>query len=393
MATPNHDLQVVSFDMKSIKSLCTYDKIQPTMTHSGTDEEFPPENDYESPLRKIIELNDVIALQDYMEKYPEHFLAPSQILDDNPFFDAANDKCIDVLRVLLDFYDKLQLKTVDSTSGTSLLDIACLDAELETVRFLLDRDPPLGARYAWDRHGGQALLFAAESLAFDGPAPMQGTGSQEMWLRDQIAYSEALIYVLLDRGASVKNAVTKRRYTDIEEDEECLPIIATVLGYAVSRGSYELISRLIAEGANVHARQWSWGFNMDGEANVTPLHIGCKYLNVEGVKALLDNHGNEIDLAQMVFIRDSAGRIPLHWVAKGPGWINEDRYSEEEITSRIVDIFGLLIASNPETVNARGEDGATPLGSVIRGHVGCGSTKHFEMMIQLLCDKEADAGI
>lgn len=125
--------------------------------------------------------------------------------------------------------------------------------------------------------------------------------------------------MLLDKVGSIRDAVAKHRYSDVRMDEEHLAFIGTVLGSTISRGSYEIVSRLISEGADIHERQWGWSCYGRGEAEVTALQVRCKYWNVERIKALLDNRGNEIDLAKMVSVRGSLGHLPLHWEAESTG--------------------------------------------------------------------------
>lgn len=82
--------------------------------------------------------------------------------------------------------------------------------------------------------------------------------------------------------------------------------IETVLGQVVSRASYKLISRLIAEGADVHERQ---RFDFFHSRNGTALHVGSYYWNTTGIRALLDGCGREMSLAEMVSVRDGDGRL------------------------------------------------------------------------------------
>jgi chitinase len=100
-----------------------------------------------SLLRLIIESNDVAALHSYIKKYPERVFLPTEMIVDSPFSNATADVRLDVLRVLLDLADTngLQIRPV-RLDDFQLLDIACRDAQLNTVKFLLDRSTPLGAR-------------------------------------------------------------------------------------------------------------------------------------------------------------------------------------------------------------------------------------------------------
>jgi chitinase len=153
-----------------------------------------------------------------------------------------------------------------------------------------------------------------------------------------------------------------------------------------------LISRLIAEGVDIHARQYNCSsdpvFNI---GDVTALHIASGYWNVQGIEALLDNCG-KVNPADMVTVRDAAGHIPLHWAAHN---ISLDDYylNDDGIAAQICYTLELLIQSNPKTINAQGKDGATPLFFAIEGHADCGGAEHLERMVRLLCEKGANAGI
>jgi chitinase len=63
--------------------------------------------------------------------------------------------------------------------------------------------------------------------------------------------------MLLDKGASVQDAVRSYDFSHVEQDEKPMHFMETTLGQAASRASYQLVSRLIAEGADVHARQYN----------------------------------------------------------------------------------------------------------------------------------------
>lgn len=363
------------------------------MKTSESVEEISSSSDGEDPIREIIRSNDIPFLDRYIKTHPKRFFTATRYIEDNPLYIASRDYSIDSLSFLLDLSERFPIQPL-SYWGTSPLEHACRYAQLDTTKFLLDRDPPLAIRYGGDNHGGKALLSAGNSLAFYGPYDRNATpDEQKLWARDQVARSEALINMLLDKGASIRDAVAKQRYFDVRKDEKHLAFVGTMLGSSVTRGSYELVSRLISGGADIHERQWGWSCYGRGEAEGTALHVACKYWNIDGIKALLDNCDNEIDITEMVSVLDTLGRLPLHWAAEGPEWGDEDLFTEEDMASRIEDIFEMLIKHNPDSINARDNDGATPLISAVKGHAGCGRTKHFERAIQLLCGRGADAGI
>lgn len=81
----------------------------------------------------------------------------------------------------------------------------------------------------------------------------------------------------------------------------------TVLGAAIPHASYHMTARLIAAGADVHARQ-SWTddyrrtpderMNKDSKG-VTASHIARLYENLEGLRALVDHRGRASEVEMM----------------------------------------------------------------------------------------------
>ncbi|KAH8696474.1 ankyrin repeat-containing domain protein [Talaromyces proteolyticus] len=335
-------------------------------------------------LRKIIEVNDVTMLNQYIKSYGRIALDPAELHD--PFWIAAKCGSANALQVLLEYYkaDPDQTQAL-AARGFFLLNTACQYAQLETARFLLDSDPPLGKAYTGDHRGGGALLSAAIYKDNRG------------WFRDRITRSEDLMHMLLDRGASVRDVVQVLRHSDDDNTEGKLqqqqwPLLKTVLGQAVSRASYKLLSRLIAEGADVHTRQYGMGdFSGYGSAQeVTALHIGSSYWNSEGVQALIQHRGREIDVAEMVSVSDSNGCLPLHWAAVGSS--DEDLLTEDKITSKIISTFKLLIDGNTSTINIQDKMGSTALHYAVESHAACGN-RHAYLVIKFLCENGADASL
>jgi hypothetical protein len=118
-------------------------------------------DEYKSLLREIIERNDVPTPNCYTQQLPKNVLRHDGIIQYDPFWVAASHGSTDALRVLLDLYEANPTQTHaldEDTRGAWILDIACEHGHLETARFLLDRDPPLGAAYTERRDGGSALL-------------------------------------------------------------------------------------------------------------------------------------------------------------------------------------------------------------------------------------------
>lgn len=249
--------------------------------------------------------------------------------------------------------------------------------------------------------GYTALLCAATSLdelIFD--ESNEDHDNRNYWVRSRITRGEELMHLLLDRGASARDTI-KRAKTNADGGQPPQQPLDTVLGLAISWASYELVTRLIAEGAEVHAQQeycvygnGGGGFgDWDVARDVTALHLGSLSWSVEGIQALLDHRDSDIDISDMVSMRDSAGRVPLHWAAAGgDGHSERLLFSEDNISSRIVDTFKLLVAGNPSTINIQDKRGATALHYAVGNHAGCGN-RHSELAIRFLCENGADPGL
>lgn len=84
----------------------------------------------------------------------------------DPIRIAAAHGSTEVLRTLLDTYEAERTQTIPLENRRfSILNTACQHGQLKTVKFLLDRDPPLGAAYATDCNGRMALVCAGNALA------------------------------------------------------------------------------------------------------------------------------------------------------------------------------------------------------------------------------------
>ncbi|OBT44953.1 hypothetical protein VE00_04698 [Pseudogymnoascus sp. WSF 3629] len=335
-------------------------------------------------LNQIIRRNDVATLNRYLAKFPDHALATGEVYYYDPFWIAAS---------------------LGSTEH----------AQLDTALFLLDSQPPLGEVRAWDRdHCETALLAAAASLEYLSSKWEYPHHNRHGWARDCVARGEELMNLLLDRGASACDAIV-RAHTQHDGGDDAtgngLPPqpLGTVLGRAVSRGSYELVRRLLDEGADVHARKQFFcngsGAGFGGweifACDVSALHLGSFYWNAEGIRALLDHRRsasndhdhereNEHDGADLFTCRDSTGRPPLHWASAGPGPHDEYLLPDDTIVPHIVSTFQLLVAGNPCTINDLDHQGATPLYYAVGSHAACGS-RHSDLAIRFLCAHGADA--
>jgi chitinase len=336
-----------------------------------------------SLLHHIIADNDVTTLQSYIAKHPRVILFQTELYQYDSLYVAASSGALDALRVLLDYYHANPALTKDlETRPFSMVELACEGAHIDMVKFLLDEDPLRGTVYAKEYHGGRALLCATRSL---GNLSWDGEDDKLIDKREE------LINMLLDRGSSVRDANRVYQWEDIDEKHR---VLETALGNAIKHAGYNLLSRLIANGANVHAWQWAGPYHFgDGDQEATALHIGSLSWNLEGVQALLDNRG-DTDLAEMVFVRDSRGRLPLHWAAGGL-----DRESGHvcgvEDSIRSIGILKLLIESNPGTINVQDKKGRTALHYAVDCHMTefWDTCRCFEETIRFLCEHGADASI
>lgn len=162
-------------------------------------------------------------------------------------------------------------------------------------------------------------------------------------------------------------------------------------GFLSSR--FRFMKLLIEQGAMVHAKQQyhhdtpsTFWCEMQGLWDATSLHISSMFCNTEAIQTLLDHYGG--DITKSLSCRDSNGRLPLHWVAAGPGSF-ECRLSGVNINNRIIDALKLLLAGSD--INARDNRGETALHYAIRGHASCGGSKHFDAVLRFLLENGAHA--
>ncbi|KAI7970128.1 hypothetical protein EIK77_008355 [Talaromyces pinophilus] len=353
------------------------------------------EDDVRGLRMQIIKLNDVAALKQYIARDPVGAIGPTDLFYHDPYFIAAMHGSTDALRLLLETYNSNMTRTKSlDDRGISLLDIACRHAHIETARFLLDSQPPLGDVHHRNEGGDTALLHAASSLEMIDFEDFKDNNYSLQWVRDRIARSEDLIQFLLERGASARDSKTVGLFPEHYNEEKSQPR-DTVLGLTVTRASYGLVRLLINKGADIHRKDWyqrepisSFGGDSAIDAqNVTTLHISSLYWNVDAIKALLDHGGSD-----MLLCRDSIGRLPLHWAAAGPTLRTELMIPESEIGIRIIDIFRLLLDADPDTINLQDKEEATALFYAVSSHAGCG-TRQCGAAIRFLCNMGSNAGI
>ncbi|KAL4986302.1 ankyrin repeat-containing domain protein [Aspergillus falconensis] len=344
------------------------------------------ETEFGSLLRKIIMCNDTALLKQYITAWnlPSSGIPVTDVQSHDPFYTAAANGSLDVLRVLLDIHWSNAHSVSIEERGFSLLHVACQHAQIEIVKFLLDSDPPLGTVDDRDQRGWTPIMCTAYSTGTFG--------------EDADAHrsrGEALMNTLLDRGASARD-------TELVPQAEI-----TVLGQAITGSSYGMMKRLLEHGADVQECVeyysdgpgfWDDGINV---RDVTALHIGSRSWNVDGIRALLDHcHEGGLKSSDLVFCRDSMGRLPLHWAAAGSDPEFEPSVPENTLIQRITSTFELLVpkddkAATAELINSCDKEGATPLHYAVRAHASCGRTgsNHAYHTIQWLCSRGANAGI
>lgn len=350
------------------------------------------ETEYSSLLRTIIKRNDVVLLRKYLAIHPS-WLGPAEVPLDDPFWTAAAHGSTDALDVMLQHWaahpDSI---LAPDARGFRLLHVACAHAQLQTVRFLIDDHRPWASRFGdanaivveRDAHGQTAILSAAS------------------WYRHghQLEHdeSEEVMRLLLSKGARATDAIFPPSDT-----EPLLPLtmvvslpvvdqpLETVLSLAIMGASADIITNLVDGGADVHAKTiyvdttGLFEGTCDVAWDVTPLHIGSMFANIDGNQALRDLRGDGIEWRDMVSCRDSHGRLPLHWVAGGL-WA-ETKASPDDI----VRTMELLLVDNPaETVNSPDVHDDTPLHYAVRNSSAAPDISY--RVAKFLCEKGASAG-
>lgn len=347
------------------------------------------EDGYAGLLSNIIGGNDITALRLYQDSpHTKVFWEAYEVPDWHPFFIAAvSNSSLDTLRELLEIYltDPVYTEPLDQYLKRlhfSPINVACAAAHQELTLWLLHHDPPLATLHDRDTYGETPLFSAASGLRRkddDRHIPDSVKPLKEM------SKHEEFIYFLLDRGCSVpdSNIYNKQGKEEIPYfPDETPELEGTVLGAGITHASYELVSRLIAEGAEVHARQRWWDPTcypidriQDSEA-VTTLHIASLYWNLEGIHALVDHRG-DMSVAEMVSNADNHGRLPLHWALLGD-WNERDTEESKDnqdeflswMMSRMISTVKLLLEANPNTINARDHLGATVFNFAVKSNLG-----------------------
>ncbi|KAJ5752202.1 ankyrin [Penicillium odoratum] len=195
------------------------------------------------------------------------------------------------------------------------------------------------------------------------------------WQRNYIigTSSGKHLYLALqvDQGCSVRDSNIY-----VEQNSNLNPQIErTVLGAAVPNASYKMVSRLVSEGAGVHAQQTWEDYDIahrsdhikDGKG-VTAIHIASMFWNLEGIHALIDHRG-DISVADMLSKADNYGRIPLHWALQGTRdevYLDSGRGNQYRLPPREMEAVKLLLSADPDKISAQDRQGATVFNYVVR---------------------------
>ncbi|KAJ5096758.1 ankyrin [Penicillium angulare] len=362
--------------------------VQPTFY--DTDGSPVYETPYGGLIGDIVAKNDVAALRLYhqnpkMNIWYEVYESPGW----HPVFTAWELQNFDVLRTMMEIYLEDPRFTEPLAKHLerlrfSPIEMACAAANRDMTLWLLDRS--LATLHDRDILGNTPLLSAAHGLGKDFMNPRDDS---EILAKDCCKH-EHFICFLLDQGCSVQassNYTPQRtgvKETGVEE------LKSTVLGAAIPHASYKMVSRLIAEGAEVHARQ-RWNddnfFDIydgihritDG-GNVTALHIASYFWNVEAIHALFDNNG-DMSIAEMASNTDDHGRVPLHWALLGIRNKPHEKPIKDETLSSRIETVKFLLEVNPDMINARDKHGATVFNYAVKSDAPLQNTLHIVKML------------
>ncbi|CRG86846.1 hypothetical protein PISL3812_03858 [Talaromyces islandicus] len=356
------------------------------------------EGEYSGLLQTIIKRNDMEKLKQYVLRSTKRFMSdPVDVTWCDPFWMAASYGSTDACRFLLEQYNATQADKMPlNQRGFSLLHTACRTANVDVARFFLDSQPPLGTISARDEGNETPILSAASSLVnlnfvdADDGNPDDRVDIYK-WSIGCMSRGEELVNLLLDRGACAQDS--RFPVWNNDDDMKSQPL-ETVLGMAISRGSYALVKRLLDQGADPYIKHHFYRHivirfgNHDSFKDVNVLHMAALYWNVEGIKALIDHHTNSF--TDLVFSHDSEGHFPLHYASVTQSF---NECTRPDISSRFVDTFRLLLSGNPGAINARDEQGLTPLYYTVKIHTHCVGSRHSELAVRVLLEHGADATI
>ncbi|KAJ0417672.1 ankyrin repeat-containing domain protein [Aspergillus carlsbadensis] len=350
-------------------------------------------------LRRVITQNGTILLKQYIAAWDLRSagIPVAEIESHDPFYVAVASGSLDALCLLLDVHRDNANSVSIEERGFTLLNVACAHAQIDIVKFLLDSDPHLGTVNDKDQGGWTPIMSAAYS-----------TGA--LAAADRVR-GEAVMNLLLDRGASARDAVPFPIGINIARGAHPEPQAEfTVLSLAITGSSYGMVKRLLEHGADAQERLRLYsegsGFWDDGidVRDVTILHLGSQCWNVDGIRAVLDHSDHDGEGrskgSDLIYCRDSMGRLPLHWAAAGDDPALEGLRSENTLTGAIAGTFELLVPKDGEAtatdlINAQDKKGATPLHYAVSAHARCGKkgSEHAYHTVQWLCSRGGDASI
>ncbi|KAF5591118.1 ankyrin [Fusarium pseudocircinatum] len=355
-------------------------------------------------LYEIIRQNDTNALQKYLTIAPwavsikpvsanDLWAVPDTrdncgcdiVLEMNSCMWAACQGSLEALKILLNHCTKGKdpdMKIRFESGEVLLLNQAAQYGQVDIVQFLLNNQPRYASIYERDSNDYTALLSASLASYINVPTSLhEGLPGP--------AESEAIINLLLDRGASASDV----SYEDAK-------ISNTVLTLAAQWAGSQLIKRLIDGGADIYTKverdQWDDNFwNLRGcTFKVNALYVACTHANLEAVKTLIACRGAEVDILDILWQRDSRGSLPLHWVAQSDLPKETSGYSNAVIDDKarsIANIIELLLGIDPTIINVTDNDGNTPLHYATRSPSR--HDKTYTPIIQLLCARGGDASI
>ncbi|KAE8551657.1 hypothetical protein EYB25_005547 [Talaromyces marneffei] len=209
-------------------------------------------------LVNIIKQNDLNQLRQFIASYPpEDVIAPGTPYLEDILFHAASYGSPEALEILLEVYAAAPEIVKGFNPKFNLLIDACAAANVDVVRFILDRHGspenrlPLGTvdLHQRDNSGDTPIIAAAGSLE----CFVRNTDEEDKteWVQNRISRGHRLIYLLLDWGCSATDVVPPVP-NDISPGGS--QVRDSVLGVAVSRANGPLIQRLIDSGADIYLK-------------------------------------------------------------------------------------------------------------------------------------------
>ncbi|OQE36723.1 hypothetical protein PENCOP_c011G06088 [Penicillium coprophilum] len=357
-------------------------------------------------LVNIIKKNNLPQLRQFIASCsPEDVIAPGTPYLEDTLFNAASYGSPEALQILLGVYTATPEVVKRFNPKFCLLLDACGAANIDVVRFIMDRHDspenrlPLGTvdLHQRDESGDTPILAATGSLTyFDQYVDEVEENDLHWteWTRNRIARGHQLINYLLDRGCSATDVIPTLT-NDISPWGG--QVQNSVLGLAVSRANDRLIRRLIDSGADIYLKHRYFHHprvplqvraTKSHAYNVTTLHLASLFYNPDAVKLLLD-HQNRKNNAnhELASTYDSDGRFPLHWAASGPGGSN-CRLPDQEL--RITETLRLLLDHDSTGINLVDNTGSTPLHYAAISYGMCGCSQHAEFPIRILLKYRAD---